>query len=32
MPMKPLEKKEIVKVDLVDSVIEFYCNRQTQFL
>jgi len=32
MPMKPLEKKEIVKVDLVDTVIEFYCNRQTQFL
>jgi|SRR5665648_26007 len=27
-----LEKKEIVEVDLVDSVIEFYCNRQTQFL
>lgn len=30
--MEFLEKKETVEVDLVDSVIEFYCNRQTQFL
>ncbi|MDQ7095471.1 RelA/SpoT domain-containing protein [Desulfosporosinus sp. PR] len=30
--MELLEKKEIVEVDLVDPVIKFYCNRQTQFL
>jgi len=32
MAMNPLEKKESVEVDLEDSVIEFYCNKQTQFL